>query len=489
MGPSKVPPVALGVIALSILVWTMAARLGVPGSSVDGELPAGSALEATAAPAVLVAPLAAADALAPDAAPLPVPPELEGRSAAAEPAPPTASSPAGAADVAVAGVVVDADGRPVVGARLWLAQTIGAATPEDAGPGNWAPRVGPSAPPPSVGPGGAVPDGMIFISSTSLSSSGPRNAEFRPVTTDATGAFLVERSRTADGGRLTVTAPNLLDHRHVHDVDRSATHQVVRLPPPIPAAGEWTVELIDGEGQPVRIRTARVMFVGRTVPGPLPPARQDALLLQGQRAVQRDLAPGQWRIELIPERGLPLSTTWSFRTFDERRTERLKVTTFPNGTFTQLEAPRLPPGELPWIDATSGFAAWLPEERDALGQAQGDRYFAMTLQTAQGEVLGATLRLHLRAVHVMSENDSLMLDFTGNGAFAWHARISDLTGGDWSPGREAQVLLDLARLPLKEGATFDGRSLLADGFLDVAVQDDSAVLAITLDVVHARTPR
>lgn len=372
---------------------------------------------------------------------------------------------------AVAGVVVDATGRPVAGARLWLTQTVG----KD-----------PTLP---LDPDGSVPRDVIVLSRASSATERRRRVEFRPVTSDAAGLFLVDRSRTADGGQLTVTSPTLLDHRHVHEVDPTVSHQVVELPAPLPATGEWNLEIVDGDGGPVAIRSAHVSFVARTVPGVLTPANRGALSLHGHRVVQRDLAPARWCIEVQPEHALPLRIEWQFEEPGARRDDTVTVVSFPDAAITQQEVPRLPKGELPWVDASSGLAAWLPKEREALGQSRGDRYFAATLQSFPGELLGATLRLHLRAVHAMSENDALLLDFAGRGEFRWQARIAALVPGDWSQGSEAHLLLDLAQLPLPGGGTLDGLSMLADGLLDVVVQDDTAVLAVTLDVVHRPAPR
>jgi hypothetical protein len=92
----------------------------------------------------------------------------------------------------------------------------------------------------------------------------------------------------------------------------------------------------------------------------------------------------------------------------------------------------------------------------------------------------ALLELDLEAVPDMCDNDTLSLEFA-DGGFAWGIGIGELVGRSWEQGQRALVSLDLARLPVP-GGTMSLLDRLADGGLDVYVQDDTAVLALVLHV-------
>jgi hypothetical protein len=96
------------------------------------------------------------------------------------------------------------------------------------------------------------------------------------------------------------------------------------------------------------------------------------------------------------------------------------------------------------------------------------------------EIEGAVLELDLEAVPDVCDNDTLSLEFAGGG-FAWGIGIGDLVGQSWHQGQRALVSLDLARLPVP-GGTVSLLDRLADGGLDVYVQDDTAVHALLLHV-------
>ncbi|MEZ6016325.1 MAG: carboxypeptidase-like regulatory domain-containing protein [Planctomycetota bacterium] len=365
-------------------------------------------------------------------------------------------------EAAVSGVVVDADGRPIEGARVTLL--------------GHAPRSkGPTSP------------GAQARNSALSSSNGARVTTFRAVTTDHTGAFLVPRSQTWCATKLLVRSPTLLDEQIEADVDQLATHQVVRLPRAQLNNSTWTVEVFDADGAPVQIRGAEVAFVARTGPKSIAPPRALDLTIEGNRVVQRGLCPARWRLKVDVERSLGGRLEWSFTEPESERHAALTVAVFPDGAIDRFVPEPSATGK-PWVDLASGFEAYVPGERLAVGERRGDAFFSATLRFGPGPVRAAVLELELRAMQAMSRNDSLALEFvTAKGPgpnFVWNRKLSDLTGLAWEPEQQASLRLDLARLPLDDGGTYSLLPALADGQLDVVVQDDTTVVDIALRVVR-----
>jgi hypothetical protein len=103
----------------------------------------------------------------------------------------------------------------------------------------------------------------------------------------------------------------------------------------------------------------------------------------------------------------------------------------------------------------------------------------------------ATLEIHLRSGSgAGSGNDALGLQWIDNGDgtwnWGWYRRLSDLDaymGGDgvFSPDEDLVVFVDMFQLPLSDGSTLDLLPMInADGYLDVRVQDDTAIDYILL---------
>jgi hypothetical protein len=124
-----------------------------------------------------------------------------------------------------------------------------------------------------------------------------------------------------------------------------------------------------------------------------------------------------------------------------------------------------------------------------------DRFFAHTFSNLPGCISEAHLTIRLRACGSVPNNDTLGLSFTGSGgtlvtnAGTWGRYLGSgnaspgLTNVAWSPGLTMVVPLDLSDLTNPDGThTNLLPSLNANGFLDVIVQDDSAVDYVTLDV-------
>jgi hypothetical protein len=90
------------------------------------------------------------------------------------------------------------------------------------------------------------------------------------------------------------------------------------------------------------------------------------------------------------------------------------------------------------------------------------------------------LRVHVRLSGAVDqpETDTIRLQYQGNNAFAWSARINSLPGlSSYARGSRVWVTLDLANLP---GGVNLVNQVLQRGSLDVCVDDDSAIDCIEL---------
>jgi subtilisin-like proprotein convertase family protein len=123
-----------------------------------------------------------------------------------------------------------------------------------------------------------------------------------------------------------------------------------------------------------------------------------------------------------------------------------------------------------------------------------DAWFAHTFSGLPAFAVEVRLRIRLRAVGQLSDNDTLILGQAGPGgglaALGWSRRLGTstgdpgLTGATWSPGTTNEIVLNLGALPNVSGGPTDLRPLLLqDGYLDLMVQDDTAVDYAILEVV------
>ena len=91
-----------------------------------------------------------------------------------------------------------------------------------------------------------------------------------------------------------------------------------------------------------------------------------------------------------------------------------------------------------------------------------------------------------RAVRDNPKNDAIYLEYSenkyGERQFAWRAGIAKLLpSGGWRYGDRTELLLDLAALPTTEGPV-NLLPDLADGRLDLVIQDDTSVERARLNV-------
>ncbi len=114
-------------------------------------------------------------------------------------------------------------------------------------------------------------------------------------------------------------------------------------------------------------------------------------------------------------------------------------------------------------------------------QIVSNRKFGHTFTGLPGAIVAVQLELRLRAGTDIPTNDALYLEFLNPG-FAWAKRISDLTGLAWNAGDEKKLILNLANLPASNAGVTNILGYLADGDLDIYIQDDTAVDYVILRV-------
>jgi hypothetical protein len=155
---------------------------------------------------------------------------------------------------------------------------------------------------------------------------------------------------------------------------------------------------------------------------------------------------------------------------------------FTSGSADNFAAPPEPSspsaGLLTWISANYP----VPGSRQ-YDEAHADQYFATTFSgvTKRGSICAASLRLTVRNGHY---NDGIGLWFIGpNGTSVANGWGSDLASLGAAVGTTQTLVLNLAALP---GAIDLLPTLNSQGFLDVILQDDTAVDSITLSLTPCR---
>ncbi|MEM6571733.1 MAG: hypothetical protein AAF957_25190, partial [Planctomycetota bacterium] len=381
-----------------------------------------------------------------------------GSRVSAMPPPATAPDEASASRSLVMGVVTDAEGVPFPGVDVTL---------RDQGDLLFF-----------SGLGDLASDEMPSV------DDGSFDRETRTVATDAKGVFSFENSRTDMGGTLDFGGDVLLAGARSAAVDEGVAWQVLRLPRFPRQDALWTIEVVDGEGDPIVVESADLELVALA-----PEARAARAPWPGERVVtlgsvvQRGLARGTWRMSVTPERALTTSVEWTVTAEDSVGTSTIEVDA-TEGAYATDSGPTLDADGLAWVDPASGLLDWLPENRVSVGEEALNRHFAQTLAFGPGEVRSAQLTLRLRAMLMNSSNDGLYLEHRGDKAFAWSARIGDLVGPSWKQGAATTLRLDLSRLPRKGEAPFDLRPYLEDGTLDVVIQDDTTIDDLSIRVLR-----
>ncbi len=411
--------------------------------------------------------------------------------------------PPAAPAIPLHGVVLDARGRPVPSVTVEFIPDFeeSARTPKDFA-NSRAPQVGgirrfPSTP---------SPDGSIFSSdSPGGRGAAPRINEFANrrvlsrlprVTTDAAGAFEFRDYPARTSGTL------------------SFGHELFAGTPPsqvvIPDGGEQSLFLPARPSATPLVRIALRarasglgLYPARVRPRltALPPAEPESAesgrvlprralreprpdqILRGDGWVELQLWPGKWIVELntersetievqvdVPRSGPTILLDVDLRVFD------------PEGGWEPLNATS-EVGFVPNPETAEGFDRFGAEASPTrqIGERSSDHTFRHTLRFGVGEVSAAFLELDLEAVSGMSYNDSLGLEFYAGPRFGFSNRISAIAGGDWRAPVRRRLTVDLSNLPGTNGPV-NLLPDLADGRLDVYVQDDTAVHDVRLFV-------
>ncbi len=152
------------------------------------------------------------------------------------------------------------------------------------------------------------------------------------------------------------------------------------------------------------------------------------------------------------------------------------VATFTAGmadAFTLPTEPASPSAELLAFLATSPPLAF--DEQSI------NRHFGHTFTGLPPGIIGAKLTLRVRALSSAS-NDGMALELMSGPSFAWSRTFAALSGLTWNSPDEALLTLDLANLPPSGTGVTDILAALADGDLDVYMQDDTSPDFLSLEV-------
>lgn len=281
---------------------------------------------------------------------------------------------------------------------------------------------------------------------------------------------------------LLYSAPSFRGPRFRHEMITGEQWAELILPDPKIHSSRVILNLQDQEGIPVTPERAdfrRIQSVKNVVS---PIGVTDASYYRGR--VEGWLGIGTWEIVIAAQEGE--SRLETVKVTEVGKTIEVGVTlrTWPGSFVDRTEGRQLDPeSKYPVVNDSRGLGRYIADrKRMPYAATSWDAHFAQTLRFGQGPVRAATLTMDLKAISGMSSNDALYLEFTGNPdkPFVYSTRIEKITGGRWSKPRRTRVHLDLANLP-------DGVNLLReleDGLLDVIVQDDTAVLDLSLRIVR-----
>jgi len=116
-----------------------------------------------------------------------------------------------------------------------------------------------------------------------------------------------------------------------------------------------------------------------------------------------------------------------------------------------------------------------------------DKSMGHTFVWPAANILRAELEIHVRSLGLVGcYNDRLSLEFNdnyflyGGENFKWTTTLQILSGTAWGYGEEATIVLDLGNLPVDLYGRSSVMDHLADGNLDIEVQDDTVVDYIVL---------
>ncbi len=303
------------------------------------------------------------------------------------------------------------------------------------------------------------------------------------VKSDHTGGFCFQGSDRRKGGHLTFGEGYLVSSTITQEVVKGAPSQVLEIPSGPAHDSTWTIEVLDAAERPLLVEAARLTFLGGASTGISHVPDSSERLLHFGLVEQRGLPPGRWRMTLSTAVSLEADVEVEILEPRSEIRSTLVLETVEGGIAEDVQ-PTLDSDGQPWIDPSSGLREILPEDLLTIGEDNRDHHFAQTFRVGAGDVRAAQLILDLEANSGMSRNDSIYLQHLGARKYAWGNRLTSLTGGRWSDGMRRRVLVDLSRLPSREGGAVDLRSHLASGRLDLVIQDDTVVHAARLRILR-----
>jgi hypothetical protein len=315
--------------------------------------------------------------------------------------------------------------------------------------------------------------------------------------TDASGwfEFPLEFGDASLGGRLQYGIVLFGGTTPIALVDREGRDHFLQYPTRGADGPELVVEVVDArDGAPLYPETFELALTAWSTE-PVDPTLPESVTARGswriaphpativrrlgEVRVER-LAPGTWRLVARATNSTAVTREFTIPLRGDDVALRVELATFDGDWLVGL-GPRV--GDLLAPDRGNGFDRFLAAElpRRELAGRDSNGHFVHTISGFDGEEIeGAVLELDLEAVPDMCDNDAIGLEFA-DGGFAWGIGIGELVGRSWDQGQRALVSLDLARLPVP-GGTMSLLDRLADGGLDVYVQDDTAVHALVLHV-------
>ncbi|HEX4956248.1 MAG TPA: LamG domain-containing protein [Thermoanaerobaculia bacterium] len=156
-----------------------------------------------------------------------------------------------------------------------------------------------------------------------------------------------------------------------------------------------------------------------------------------------------------------------------------ETVTFTAGTqdgFALPTEPAMPSAEM------TAFLAGINRPLRNFDDASPNRHFAHTFKGLPTGICDAKLTLSLCAGPDNPTNDALHLDLGTGTNFAWGQFLSTITGQPWNNGDCATVMLDLEMLVAGFQGNTNILSALADGDLDIYIQDDTRVDYARLEI-------
>lgn len=313
--------------------------------------------------------------------------------------------------------------------------------------------------------------------------------------TDRRGRFMLKAVAVVSE-LLIECGGSVLSKPLVVPVSPDQIEQTIVLPSSLPGAGQIHATLLDLEGNPLPIERVESHLVkprptasGTTVDAAWIQHDPGLLFRGNNQWTLSGLAPGTWRIWVYARGGGIASELVQLELDGEVQVVlRLASRSGQHGLGTSVS---LDPSDLLTPDETNGLAArevkgQRPRE---LGEHAFDAYLRHTINFPGGELSAAYLLLDLEAEAGTADNDSISLEYyqeAGKGRWGWSSVIARLPGASspWRNGARGHIELDLARLPLTDGSYRSLLESMADGKLDLWIQDDTFVRSLRLTVVH-----